>query len=131
MTSNAHHWRSRFLTRMSLRYSTVYSFILLTRLLREILGLMWRVVSLPEQFAIIVWTPREIDRYSRTDWNSRTMVRTQANPDEWSGTWELTLVERYFTHKGELLDLACGAGREALLLARLGLTVTACDWSPR
>jgi len=59
------------------------------------------------------------------------MVRTQANPDEWSGTWELTLVERYFTHKGELLDLACGAGREALLLARLGLTVTACDWSPR
>ena len=49
---------------MSLRYFTGYSFILLTRLLREILGLMWRVVSLPEQFAIIVWTPREIDRFT-------------------------------------------------------------------
>jgi len=54
---------------MSLRYFVGYSFVLLSRLLRRVLGLMWRVVSLPEQFALIVWTPREIDRYSRTDWN--------------------------------------------------------------
>src|SRR3989442_1721685 len=116
---------------MSLRYFAGYSFVLLARLLRKILGLMWRGVSLLEQFALIVWTPREIDRYSWTDWNSRPMVRHHANSDDWLGPWELILVERYFTNKGELLDLACGAGREALLLARRGLTVTACDWSPR
>ena len=116
---------------MSLRYFAGYSFVLLARLLRKFLGLMWSVVSLSEQFALIIWTPREIDRQSRTDWNSRPMVRDQANSDDWLGTWELTLVERYFTNKGALLDLACGAGREALLLARRGLAVTACDWSPR
>src|SRR2546427_1399346 len=116
---------------MPLRYFAGYSFVLLARLLRKLLGLMWSVVSLSEQFALIIWTPREIDRQSRTDWNSRPMVRDQANSDDWLGTWELTLVERYFTNKGALLDLACGAGREALLLARQGLTVTACDWSPR
>src|SRR3989441_1276660 len=116
---------------MSLRYFAGYSFVLLARLLRKVLESMWRVVSLPEQFALIVWTPREIDRHSRTDWNSWPMVRDQANSDDWLGIWELTLVERYFTNKGELLDLACGAGREALLLARRGLTVTACDWSSR
>src|SRR5438309_11477421 len=59
------------------------------------------------------------------------MVRDPADSDDWLGTWELTLVERYFTNKGELLNLACGAGREALLLARRGLRVTACDWSLR
>ena len=116
---------------MSLRYFVGYSFILLSRLLRKVLESTWRVVSLPEQCALLIWTPREIDRHSRTDWNSWPMVRDQANSDDWLGTWELTLVERYFTNKGELLDLACGAGREALLLARRGLAVTACDWSPR
>ena len=116
---------------MSLRYFAGYSFVLLARLLRKFLGLMWSVVSLSEQCALIIWTPREIDRHSRTEWNSGPMVRDQADSDDWLGTWELSLVERYFTNKGELLDLACGAGREALLLARRGLTVTACDWSPR
>src|SRR3989442_14964306 len=116
---------------MSLRYFAGYSFVLLARLLRKFLGLMWSVVSLSEQFALIIWTPREIDRQSRTDWNSRPMVRDQANSDDWLGTWELTLVDRYFTNKGALLDLACGAGREALLLARRGLAVAACDWGPR
>src|SRR5438445_8144832 len=116
---------------MSLRYFAGYSFVLLARLFRKILGLMWSVVSLSEQCALIIWTPREIDRHSRTEWNSGPMVRDQADSDDWLGTWELSLVERYFTNKGELLDLACGAGREALLLARRGLAVTACDWSPR
>src|SRR5207245_4084118 len=116
---------------MSLRYFAGYSFVLLARLFRKILGLMWSVVSLSEQCALIIWTPREIDRHSRTEWNSGPMVRDQADSDDWLDTWELTLVERYFANKGELLDLACGAGREALLLARRGLAVTACDWSPR
>src|SRR5205807_3925081 len=106
---------------MSLRYFVGYSFILLSRLLRKVLESTWRVVSLPEQCALLIWTPREIDRHSRTDWNSWPTVRDHVNSDDWLDTWELTLVERYFANKGELLDLACGAGREALLLARRGL----------
>jgi len=51
--------------------------------------------------------------------------------DDWLGVTEERLVETYFTNDGELLNVACGAGREALLLARRGLRVTACDWSPR
>src|SRR5881397_527822 len=49
--------------------------------------------------------------------------------DDWLGVTEEPLVETYFTNDGELLNVACGAGREALLLARRGLRVTACDWS--
>ena len=51
--------------------------------------------------------------------------------DGWLGVTEKTLVETYFRNGGALLNVACGAGREALLLARRGLRVTACDWSPR
>src|SRR5712692_8471585 len=116
---------------MSLRYIAGYSFLFLTRLLAKIFEQMWRVASLPEQFALVIWTTREIERCSRTDWNSWPSVRTYANADDWNSAMELTLVERYFKNKGELLNLACGAGREALLLARRGLRVTACDWSPR
>src|SRR5438552_15730573 len=111
---------------MSLRYFAGYSFVLLARLLRKVLESMWRVVSLPVQFALIVWTPREIDRHSRTDWNSWPMVRDQANSDDWLGIWELTLVERYFTNKGKLLELAWVAGREALLLPSRVFTVLMC-----
>ena len=50
--------------------------------------------------------------------------------DHWLAT-EQALVERYVAKSGELLNLACGAGREALLLARRGMRVTACDRSPR
>src|SRR2546428_1693270 len=116
---------------MSLRYFVGYSFILLSRLLRKVLESTWRVVSLPEQCALLIWTPREIDRHSRTDWNSWPTVRDHVNSDDWLDTWELTLVERYFANKGELLDLACGAGREALLLARRGLEVMELGLSPR
>jgi SAM-dependent methyltransferase len=116
---------------MSLRYIAGYSLVFLAPLTRKVFELMGRVVSLPGQFALIIWTPKEIDRYSRADWNSRPVVRTYANLDDWIGTVEQLLVERYFTNKGELLNVACGAGREALLLARRGLRVTACDWSPR
>src|SRR5438093_11499655 len=50
--------------------------------------------------------------------------------DDWLGVTEEPLVETYFTNDGELLNVACGAGREALLLARQGLRVTATDWGP-
>src|SRR5438105_3201267 len=116
---------------MSLRYIAGYSLLLLTRLLSKVLEQMLRVVSLPERFVLIIWTPREIDRYSRADWNSREQVRNYVTLDDWLSGTEQVLIERYFSNNGELLNLACGAGREALLLARRGLRVTACDWSPR
>jgi SAM-dependent methyltransferase len=116
---------------MSLRYVAAYSLLFLSRLLEKGLAVMWRVVSIPQQFTLIVWTSTDIARHSRADWNSWPVVRNYANFDDWLSAWELTLVERYFTNKGELLNVACGAGREALLLAKRGLRVTACDWSPR
>src|SRR5438445_10623661 len=100
---------------MSLRYIAGYSLLFLTRVLTKILQQMWRVASLPERFVPIIWTPREIDRYSRADWNSWPVVRPYANSEDWLGGWELTLVERYFTNQGELLNLACGAVRYSLL----------------
>ncbi len=116
---------------MSHRYIAGYSFLFLARLLRKVLEPIWRVASLLEQLALIIWTPRDIDRYARTDWNSLPSVQSYSCLDDWLVVTEKTLVETYFTQKGELLNLACGAGREALLLARRGLRVTACDWSPR
>src|SRR5712691_9343149 len=116
---------------MSLRYFAGYSLLFLARLLRKVPEQMWRVVSLPEQFAVIVWTPSDIDRYSRDDWNSWPSVRGYARMGHWLNATEQALVETYFTKDGELLNMACGAGREALLLARRGMRVTACDWSPR
>jgi SAM-dependent methyltransferase len=116
---------------MSLRYYAGYSLIFLSLLLRKILEPMFRAVSLPERFAPIIWTPQEIDRYARTDWNSLPSVRAYSRMEFWVGEAEKTLVETYFTNDKELLNMACGAGREALLLARRGLRVTACDWSPR
>src|SRR2546428_1088892 len=119
------------MSRISLRYYAGYSLLLPVRIWAKVLAQVWRVVSLPEQFALILWTPREIDRFARTDWNSLLSVRGYARMNDWLGVTEKTLVETYFTKDGALLNLACGAGREALLLARRGLRVTACDWSPR
>ena len=119
------------MSRTSLRYVAGYSLVLLARLLEKGLQQMWRVVSLPEQFALIIWTPREIDRYSMDDWNGWPVVQNYVCMDRWLNATEQVLVERYFSKNGELLNVACGAGREALLLARRGLRVTACDWSPR
>lgn len=116
---------------MSLRYFAGYSLLFLARLLVKVLEEMRRVVPLLEQFALIIWTSREIDRYSRDDWNNWPSVRGYASLDRWLNATEQGLVERYFPGKGEVLNLGCGAGREALLLAQRGLKVTACDWSPR
>lgn len=116
---------------MSVRYLAGYSLVLLTRLLRRVLLVMLRVASLPERFALIVWTPREIDRYSSAEWNTWDAVREYSRLGGWRDGTEKALVEKYLTSEGAVLDLACGAGREALLLARCGLRVTACDWSPR
>lgn len=118
-------------SQMSLRYIAGYSFLLFSSLVRRVLNQFYLLVSLTEQFAVIVWTPREIERYSRTDWNSREQVRNYARLDDWLCATEQALVEKYFSKNGELLDVACGAGREALLLSRRGMKVTACDWSPR
>src|SRR2546422_4316791 len=103
---------------MSLRYIAGYSLLFLTRILTKVLQQMWRVASLPERFVPIVCTPKEIDQYARTDWNSWEQVRNYATQDDWLTATEHVLVERYFSNNGELLNLACGAGREALLLAR-------------
>src|SRR5712691_8190417 len=116
---------------MSLRYIAGYSLLLFSSLVRRVLNQFYLLVLLTEQFTVIVWTPREIERYSRTDWNSREQVRNYAMLDDWLCATEQALVERYFSKNGELLNLACGAGREALLLSRRGMKVTACDWSPR
>jgi SAM-dependent methyltransferase len=119
------------MSRISLRYFAGYSFLIPVCILTKVLEQMWRVVSIPQQFALILWTPREIDRFARSDWNSLLSVRGYARMDDWLGVTEKTLVETYFTKDGALLNVACGAGREALLLAKRGLRVTACDWSPR
>src|SRR3989442_15547617 len=115
---------------MSLRYFAGYSLHFLAGLLEKGPAKIWRVASLPRQFALIIWTPSEIARYSRADWNGWPTVQGYARTDHWLDWMEQALVERYFPKNGELLNLACGAGREALLLARRGLRVTACDWSP-
>jgi SAM-dependent methyltransferase len=116
---------------MSLRYYAGNSLVFASRLFTWILTKLCWVAMLLERFPVIVWTPREIDRYARADWNSREQVRNYATHNEWLNATEQALVERYFSKDGALLNLACGAGREALLLARRGLRVTACDWSPR
>src|SRR5207247_2697235 len=124
---------------ISLRYYAGYSLVLASRLFYSILEnlfhsvpekLFW-VASLPQRFSVINWTSREIDRYSRTEWNGWEQVRHYATQDDWLTAMEQALVETHFSKNGELLNLACGAGREALLLAHRGLRVTACDWSPR
>lgn len=117
---------------MSLRYFAGYSLLRLSRFLRKVLWVIQRVASLPGKFAMIVWTSREIDRYSRAHWNRSERVGVYSRLEDWSDSTEMALVAKYLTNDGgELLNLACGAGREALLLARRGLRVTGCDWSPR
>jgi len=116
---------------MSLRYYVGYSLVLASRLFKSVVDKMYWLAMLPERFAVIVWTPREIDRYARVEWSSSTAVGYHSRADDWLGVSEKTLTETYFMKDGDLLNLACGAGREALLLARRGMRVTACDWSPR
>jgi len=117
--------------RISLRYYVGRSLVALSRLLRRVLDQIRRVVALPEQFALIIWTSSEIDRFARAGWNSCPVVRHYSRRDDWLDAAEKTLVESYCMKDGELLNVACGAGREALMLARRRLRVTACDWSPR
>ena len=116
---------------MSLRYFAGYSLLFLAHLLRKVFEQVWRVASLTEQFALIICTPSEIARYSRDVWNSWLFVRSYSSQGNWLSATEQGLIERYFSKNVALLNVACGAGREALLLARRGLRVTACDWSPR
>ena len=112
------------------RYYVGYSLVALTRLLRRVLDQIRRVVALPEQLALVIWTPREIARSSKANWDSCSYVRGYARLDQWLDAREFALVERYFSKSGSVLNLACGAGREVLLLGRRGMSVIACDWSP-
>jgi SAM-dependent methyltransferase len=43
--------------------------------------------------------------------------------------WEAGVVDRFLPATGRILDLGCGAGREAIALARLGYEVVAADMS--
>ena len=104
------------MSRFSLRYYAGYGLVLSSRLFRSILAKLLRVASLPERCSLIVWTPQEIDRYARAYWDSRSSEHLRW--DDWIGVTEKTLVETYFKNDGEILNMACGAGREALLLDR-------------
>jgi SAM-dependent methyltransferase len=117
--------------RISLRYAVGYGLVVLSRLLRKVFDQIRRVVALPEQCALIIWTPSESARSSRAVWDSASYVRGYARMEHWLDAREHDLVERYFAKNAAVLNVACGAGREVLLLARRGMSVTACDWSPR
>ena len=119
------------MSRVSLRYALGYSLVVLSRLLRKVFDQIRRVVALPEQCALIIWTPSEIARCSRGVWDSASYVQGYARMGGWLDAKEHALVEQYFSQHGEVLNMACGAGREVLLLARRGMNVTACDWSSR
>ncbi|MFH0931465.1 MAG: methyltransferase domain-containing protein [Candidatus Zixiibacteriota bacterium] len=41
--------------------------------------------------------------------------------------WERDFVEEFMTKKGKVLDIGCGAGREAIALAKLGFDVVGID----
>jgi len=117
---------------MSLRYLAGRNLLGMCHLLGRIASIFrGRLASIFENLAMIVWTPREIDQYSKTGWNSWEKVGRYYELDDWLDLTERALVEKYLTNDGELLNLACGAGREARLLGRRGLRVTAFDWSPR
>lgn len=116
---------------MSFRYVAGYGLVLLSRVLKAVVLKALDLATLPEKFTVIVWTPRDIDRYAKGDWNHQSSVHFYSQQDGWLGEKEKSLVEKYFSKRAELLNVACGAGREALLLARHGMEVTASDWSPR
>lgn len=44
--------------------------------------------------------------------------------------WEKELVERFMQRRGRVLDIGCGAGREAIALAKNGFEVTGIDLAP-
>jgi len=50
--------------------------------------------------------------------------------EEGAGPFELEIVERHVRPGGRLLDVGCGAGREAIGFARAGFSVVAIDLAP-
>lgn len=113
---------------MSVRYYIGYGLVLLSRASRALLLKAFRIASLPEKFSVIVWTSREIDRFSMADWDSRSAVDHYSRLDKWLDDTEKNLVAKYFWKHACVLNVACGAGREALLLTKQGMNVTATDW---
>ena len=116
---------------MSVRYTAVYCLVWSLRHVRRLLWVMLKVTGIPERFAVLVWKPDDIDRFSKRGWEGWPEVTRYTRLESWLDSTEQALVERHFTNRCEVLNLACGAGREALLLAQRGCRVTAGDWSPR
>lgn len=123
---------------MSVRYLSGYIGLLLSRFLRKLARrtparLPERLALLPEYLAMVVWTSAEKDRYARALWSSHKSVEAQsrrARVTSGLSDIEQELVTRCHLASGSTLVLACGAGREALALAKLGVRVEAVDWSP-
>jgi SAM-dependent methyltransferase len=61
-----------------------------------------------------------------TEWDARHREAAQNPPAEAA---EIVSEWSPLLPRGQALDLACGTGRHALLLAARGLSVTAVDWS--
>lgn len=55
---------------MSLRDFTGYTLLAWSRLLKRIARFPPSISAVPETFALIVWTSREMDRHSKASWNS-------------------------------------------------------------
>jgi SAM-dependent methyltransferase len=66
------------------------------------------------------------DKYGRTGEVSRYSSLALTGTD----AFELELVERYVRPGGSILDIGCGAGREAIGFARAGFRVVAIDIAP-
>lgn len=119
---------------MSLCYLTGYIALLCARLLRKLARGLQLLALIPEHLVMIVWTSREKDRYAKALWNGRESVEANSRAHYVAtGLFEVEreLLTRHNLTHGNTLVLACGAGREALALAKFGVQVTAVDWSPR
>ena len=120
---------------LSIRYAAGYSLVWIARQVRRIANGVWRLASLMEQVGATIWSIEDLDHHARfSHWDHPKEVRqysADAERGEWLNEVENDLVHRHLSSGGVVLNLACGAGREALLLARRGLQVVACDWSPR
>ncbi len=66
-----------------------------------------------------------------SDCFSRSNLLKEMNDRAFSGLreWEAKVVETYFPKRGAVLDIGCGAGREAIALAQRGYAMTGVDVS--
>jgi len=76
----------------------------------------------------LVSTPSDSIKSVAEKFNQKEEVSLHSN-DVADGfeDWERHFVEEYMTKKGKVLDIGCGAGREAVALAKLGFDVLGID----